>query len=109
MRARPSANFVHQFQITLRSKNARPIELALELEVELEFGFDVDVKLEIDVEIEVEPELALEPNVKKNAPTLVVFFFGVGASGRRPGSPPTPRDEGRGVWVNKETRVRRDS
>ena len=76
MRARPSANFVHQFQITLRSKNARPIELALELEVELELGFDVDLELEIDVEIEVERELALEPNVKKNAPTLVAFFSG---------------------------------
>ena len=33
-------------------------------------------------------------------------FFGVGGSGRRPVSPPTPRYEGRGVRVNKETRVR---
>ena len=75
MRARPTPNLLHQFQTTWRSKNVRPIGLALELEVELEFGFDVDVKLEIYVEIEVEPELALEPNVKNNAPTLVVAFF----------------------------------
>ena len=65
MRARPIANLLHQFQITWRSKNARPIGLALELEVELELGFDVDLELEIDVEIEVEPELALDPNIKK--------------------------------------------
>ena len=76
MRARPSANFVHQFQITLRSKNARPIELALELEVELEFGFDVDLELEIDVELELELELALEPNVKKCSNIGGVFFSG---------------------------------
>ena len=75
MRARPVANLLHQCQITWRSKNARPIGLALELEVELELGFDVDLELEIDVEIEVEPELALEPNVKKNAPTSVAFFL----------------------------------
>ena len=72
MRARPIANLLHQFQTTWRSKNARPIGLALELEVELELGFDVDLELEIDVEVE--PELALEPNVKRNAPTSVAFF-----------------------------------
>ena len=106
MRARPIANLLHQFQITWRSKNARPIGLALELEVELELGFDVDLELEIDVEVE--PELALEPNVKKMLQRRWRFFVGVGASGRRPGSPPTPRYWGRGVWVNKETRVRRE-
>ena len=90
MRARPIANLLHQFQTTWRSKNARPIGLALELEVELELGFDVDLELEIDVEIEVEPELALEPNVKKMLQLRWRFFVGVGASGRWPGSPPTP-------------------
>ena len=105
MRARPSANFVHQFQITLRSNNARPIELALELEVELEFGFDVDVKLEIDVEIEVEPELALEPNVKKNAPTLVVSFF----RGRRqwPQARKAADPEGRGSAACGSTQAKK--
>ena len=74
-------------------KKAGPIELALELEVELELGFDVDREFEIDVELELELELALEPNVKKCS-NIGGVFFGVGASGRRPGSPPTPRDEG---------------
>ena len=84
MRARPIANLVRQIQMTSRSKNAGPIELAFELEVELERGFDVDLELEIDVEIEVELELALElkvdlelaPELKVElAPTLVVFLF----------------------------------
>ena len=83
MRARPIANLVRQIQMTSRSKNAGPIELAFELEVELERGFDVDLELEIDVEIEVELELALELKVDLElalelevelAPTLVVFF-----------------------------------
>ena len=39
---------------------------------------------------------------------LFEIFFGVGGRGRRPLNPPTPRDEGRGVWVNKKTRVRRE-
>ena len=73
-------------------KKAGPVELALELEVELELGFDVDLELEIDVELELELELALEPNVKKML-QLWWCFFGVGASGRRPGSPPTPEGD----------------
>ena len=79
-------------------KKAGPIELALELEVELEVGFDVDLEPEIDVEIEL--ELALEPNVKKCS-NFGGVFFGAGASGRRPGSPPTPRERGFGVGVSE--------
>ena len=33
-------------------------------------------------------------------------LFGVGGSGRSPINPPTPRDEGGGVGVNKKPRVR---
>ena len=76
MRARPIANLVRQIQMTSRSKNAGPIELAFELEVELELGFDVDLELEIDVEIEVELELALEPTVKKMLQLWWCFFRG---------------------------------
>ena len=36
----------------------------------------------------------------------VFFFLGVGGRGRSPWNPPTPRDEGGGVGVNKRESVR---
>ena len=49
----------------------------------------------------VETTCAAIRDIKINAPTLAVFFFGVGASGRRPGSPPTPRGVRRGGKVRR--------
>ena len=51
--------------------------------------FERELQLEFELEPELELELALEPNVKKYS-NIGGVFFGVGASGRRPGSPPTP-------------------
>ena len=36
----------------------------------------------------------------------VVFFSGSAAEGAALSNPPTPRDEGSGVWVNKKPYVR---
>ena len=43
-------------------------------------------------------------NPKPHSSASLVFFLGVGGSGRSPLNPPTPRYEGAGVRVNLETK-----
>ena len=48
--------------------------------------------------------MGVETYSKPHSSATLIFFLGVGGSGRSPLNPPTPRYEGAGVRVNQETK-----